>query len=465
MSITIYLLSLLNISTGLHYQNKASDATTKKNNKVDAMDPTIKAVNKDIQIPKVTQIHPLTENHDDINRANDLIQIKDVKNIKKLLETIELSMKDMSMDHNMLVHSLKFLKNSSLNKFDPSNENVANSVHHLIIHNHSFNDQKNYDNIYTNLKSTTFKTQEFKYKPIKTTITTSKADKKLSDINFVRETFHNRFHNQTCGTDKKLIMRISSGKQSEQNQWPWLAYFGKNNIYEFKCGAAYIGFNGWILSAAHCFDNLDPKSNDLFVVVNDYDRKTKDGEIFVHIKKVIIHHRYQRQTSNTTVKNDIALIQLQPSKQLSYLIKTIEPLCLTNEPTFIGQLCVMAGWGKTSASSSLSLLVNEATVPIVSLNECNNLNIKNASKQTSIEKGFICAGYGRLNPSDNLNPSACSGDSGGPLMCKNKKMKYILSGVISWGSLKCLGNMAYTVFSDVYSYLDWVKVSILTNTI
>lgn len=50
------------------------------------------------------------------------------------------------------------------------------------------------------------------------------------------------------------------------------------------------------------------------------------------------------------------------------------------------------------------------------------------------------------------------GDSGGPLVCKEGR-KWVLRGIISWGSMKCDGREAYSVFTRVSHYLHWIYFS------
>jgi len=51
--------------------------------------------------------------------------------------------------------------------------------------------------------------------------------------------------------------------------------------------------------------------------------------------------------------------------------------------------------------------------------------------------------------------TACNGDSGGPLMCKNSAGKYVLQGIVSWGDQKCRPEF-YGVFTKVSSFIEWI---------
>ena len=63
---------------------------------------------------------------------------------------------------------------------------------------------------------------------------------------------------------------------------------------------------------------------------------------------------------------------------------------------------------------------------------------------------MICAGYRGIGGKD-----ACTGDSGGPLICKHGN-KAVLVGVVSWGR-RCAEPNHPGVYSRVTHVLDWIR--------
>ena len=70
-----------------------------------------------------------------------------------------------------------------------------------------------------------------------------------------------------------------------------------------------------------------------------------------------------------------------------------------------------------------------------------------------ITKSHICVHD--ASPPAGDRPSACMGDSGGPMMCGQGHN--ILAGVTSWGEQTCSGTLP-SVYTRVSAYLDWVRM-------
>ena len=67
---------------------------------------------------------------------------------------------------------------------------------------------------------------------------------------------------------------------------------------------------------------------------------------------------------------------------------------------------------------------------------------------------MICAGYA------NGGKDACSGDSGGPLICKNGN-NAVITGIVSWG-IECALENYPGVYTRVPYFLQWIKKNMVS---
>ena len=118
----------------------------------------------------------------------------------------------------------------------------------------------------------------------------------------------------------------------------------------------------------------------------------------------------------------------------------------------IFKLCIrnlVSGWGKIQHPGRSVNILQQAMLPIVDSNTCQERNL--ASMHLNVTDSMICAGH--QIPSDKR--SGCHGDSGGPLICRTDRT-WVLQGVVSWGSIRCDIQHAYTVFAKVSYFRDWI---------
>ena len=52
----------------------------------------------------------------------------------------------------------------------------------------------------------------------------------------------------------------------------------------------------------------------------------------------------------------------------------------------------------------------------------------------------------------------CTGDAGGPVVCKNE-----LQGIVSWGSGQCGADNRPSVYTRVCAFNDWIRKTMSTN--
>ena len=140
-------------------------------------------------------------------------------------------------------------------------------------------------------------------------------------------------------------------------------------------------------------------------------------------------------------------------KQKLLLTSCTFPICLMpNDARFLpGTTCYVTGWGRLATNGPHPTMLQEAQVPLVSRELCNNPEIYNGL----IHERALCAGSaeGGVGP--------CQFDSGGPLACQESGVWY-LSGVVSWG-VGCGEPNKLGVYSDMSVLMDWVKDMVATD--
>ena len=102
--------------------------------------------------------------------------------------------------------------------------------------------------------------------------------------------------------------------------------------------------------------------------------------------------------------------------------------------------------------------LQEAQVPLLSRKDCQN-----NAYGSSITKYMQCAGY--LEGAH--LPDTCKGDSGGPLMCQDKRGIFKLWGITSWGNNYFCSSQqnapAPGVYTKVDKYLKWINKKLSTR--
>ncbi|KAL4132778.1 hypothetical protein QTP88_009878 [Uroleucon formosanum] len=261
--------------------------------------------------------------------------------------------------------------------------------------------------------------------------------------------------NSTCGVTvasdtipgfktPRFLIKIMGGQESEKFHWPWQVAV-LNGFQEIICGGTLVA-PGWVLTAAHC------SRQKLFVILKEYDLSVYEGdEIRVRVERILIHPRY----NPNTIDNDMALLKLRALDLEIDGGLNLQPACLPpsdfqrrkRKP----KMCVVIGWGKVQSQDSYgSQILREARVPIVGQQTC-----RSAYWRYQITDNMFCAGY-RDGRSD-----TCSGDSGGPLLCKMRG-RWTVVGVTSFG-YGCGRRGKYGIYANVANHVRWITSVIKTS--
>ncbi|XP_071530688.1 venom protease-like [Panulirus ornatus] len=243
----------------------------------------------------------------------------------------------------------------------------------------------------------------------------------------------------TCGTPNR-DGRVVGGVQTSPGEYPWLvSLFHRRKLY---CSATLVT-DRHLITAAHCLKRVTKASMD--IVLGMYN-KTNPNEATRQVRKAEqwwAHKDFERRSFN----NDIGIILLNESVTIT---KYVRPVCLPEslDRDYVGEMGIVAGWGRQSEDGKPSTILREVSVPIMSNAECKTTKYK----PQEITSNMMCAGYteGKID--------ACQGDSGGPLVFDNGA-SFDIIGVVSWGQ-GCARARYPGVYTRISKYWEFITSKI-----
>eukprot|EP01023_Acetabularia_acetabulum_P035433 TRINITY_DN3349_c0_g1_i7.p1 TRINITY_DN3349_c0_g1~~TRINITY_DN3349_c0_g1_i7.p1 ORF type:complete len:495 (-),score=33.14 TRINITY_DN3349_c0_g1_i7:471-1955(-) len=234
---------------------------------------------------------------------------------------------------------------------------------------------------------------------------------------------------------------------------------GQEGCFFHACGATLIAPN-LVITAAHC---IYPKISEQGVLTGD---TLKSNLYAAHVPSCRHYQGYARykvvrywiyeQYDDSTLKNDIAILQLNSSVQYPTIAKYD---ATTIQKELFGADLNIVGWGATNNSEQLN--VNYNVTPLKGVLEMKlvpreycALQLRNTGEFSILYPGMICA--------QKVAADACSGDSGGPLIYKKSDTLIYLVGVVSWGARgsQCFQSDNVTlpgVYTNVTYYKHWIN--------
>uniref|UniRef100_A0A663EFC8 Enteropeptidase n=1 Tax=Aquila chrysaetos chrysaetos TaxID=223781 RepID=A0A663EFC8_AQUCH len=233
-------------------------------------------------------------------------------------------------------------------------------------------------------------------------------------------------------------IRIVGGSDARREAWPWIVslHFNSRPV----CGASLVS-DEWLVTAAHCVYGRQLKPSQWKAVLGLYDQSdmTQPSTVVQNINQIVINPHYMKRTKDS----DIALMHLQYKVQYT---DYIQPICLPekNQQFLPGINCSIAGWGSIMNKGPTSYILQEAEVPLISNEKCQQW-----MPEYSITENMICAGY------DIGGVDSCQGDSGGPLTSEDDN-KWVLVGVTSFG-YECALPKRPGVYVRVTMFVDWIR--------
>ncbi|XP_065085587.1 trypsin-1-like [Ochlerotatus camptorhynchus] len=240
--------------------------------------------------------------------------------------------------------------------------------------------------------------------------------------------------------------KIVGGEEAEAHEFPyqislqWNFNNGSHTPMHF-CGGSLLNEN-FVLTAGHC-ETAYSDNGYIEVVAAEHDTAVVEGtEQRRQVAKFIVHESYN---PGMVSPNDIAVIRVDEPFELNAQVKTVQlPKQLEQ---FEGDV-TLSGWGSVSTSPYPEYpdKLRKAVLPLVAYKKC----LAMWDYSDVLEESNVCAG-----PVDG-SKSACSADSGGPLV-KQSGDEVIQVGVVSWGAVPCGTPLRPTVFAGVAHYVDWIQ--------
>ncbi|CAL1537726.1 unnamed protein product, partial [Lymnaea stagnalis] len=192
-----------------------------------------------------------------------------------------------------------------------------------------------------------------------------------------------------------------------------------------------------VLTAAHCLFGLPATSLRVGLGWHNITQEMSGHEQTFNVAQVFIHDQYRPYTPG--FPNDIAIVTFENNATLNeYVDVAVLP---TEEIAGQGESCTVSGWGRTSGLGISAHVLSQVNIISIPNEECAMRY--NGVTGARVYSSHICV----YEPPK----SACSGDSGGPVVCNG-----YLTGVSSWGSSACDGSYP-SVYVKTSSFLDWIK--------
>merc|ERR1712215_15907 len=261
-------------------------------------------------------------------------------------------------------------------------------------------------------------------------------------------------HKQRCGIGGETRSRIIGGSVATPHEFPWIVRL-HTNIYDGRvsmCGGALVSPKV-VLSAFHCVYKRNKVWTTGTAILGAHENpwhSSHNDHLRIPFSDVRFPENPRKENPFETDEHDFLLIVLDKPAKMSDNVRTI---CLPPpNSNYGGSFAVAAGWGKFAK-------------PDVSKNQSPVLRKVTLEVSPKVHSHSFVFGTLLKNNSDGEWMDPCSGDSGGPLMHKNKQTKrWTLIGTVMGGGYDCEHDKVNTfegstigVWNKVNSHSKWLE--------
>lgn len=236
--------------------------------------------------------------------------------------------------------------------------------------------------------------------------------------------------------------RILNGLVAQKNQLPWMVFLAIKIKGEYTTCSGSIISRRNILTAAHCIQMSGTYPSRIVAFYNTTE-KLAGGSWRVDRMKA--HPDFDE----TSFVNDVAILRVEQAFEFA---DDTRPICISLEPVdIINKHVRVAGWGRLQAGGPPQRLLHYTSLRVMPNDVCMDKFGTNGYNSTL----QFCA-YGE-------DTDACEGDSGGPAIARADNRRFLVVGIVSYGS-KCGNKDMPGVYTRLDSLVPWILDNLLYGT-